>query len=159
MILAPQPDELPFVYERDDSKRRIHVVAKRSLGVLDFAEMLRRQVDERTWSYGVVYDLRRQTVPISVADRQRLHDGILNALGVHGPRGPVALVAWTPDVLQSMEDYAAVANPAGFRVGVFMRVLDAQQWLDDEQHALPQDSTPQNRLYPDSRPDYSRKVE
>lgn len=125
----------PFDYTRDDERRQIHVVARRTLDTVDFAEILRRQVDERTWSYGLLYDLRRQSVAIAFEDSERLRDGVFRGLTALGPRGPVAFVAWSADVLHWVQDYGTKATQAGMRVQVFTHVAEAQAWL--EQH-LPQ---------------------
>jgi hypothetical protein len=128
---STQPD--PFTYERDDAHRRIRVRAQRTLDRDEFATILARQVDEKTWTYGVLYDLRRMATSAPPDDAQTLADRMVTALVELGPRGPVAVVAWSQDVIHTTKEYAASARRGGLRMQVFSTIADAERWLDEQE--------------------------
>jgi hypothetical protein len=133
MDATTDPD--PFRYARDDARKRIHVTAQRSLSRDDFATVLARQVDEKTWSYGVLYDLRRMAAAAPQDDANTLADQLIRALIALGPRGPVAVVAWSLEVIESVEEYASSARRAGLRMRVFSTIADGERWLDEQDQA------------------------
>jgi hypothetical protein len=133
--MGPTTEPDPFSYERDDARRRIHVTAQRTLGRDEFATILARQVDEKTWSYGVLYDLRRMAAAAPPDDARVLADQMIRALIELGPRGPVAVVAWSLDVIHATEEYAGSARRAGLQMRVFSTIADADRWLDEQGRA------------------------
>lgn len=126
-------DQDPFLYCRDDARKRIYVTAQRSLSRDDFATILARQVDEKAWSYKVLYDLRRMAAAAPQVDAQTLAEQQIRALIALGPRGPVAVVAWSLEVIQGVEEYASNARRAGLRMRVFSTIADGERWLDEQE--------------------------
>lgn len=135
---APRDDEPDaFEYRRDDARRRITVVAQGDLTRDDFRTILDRQARERTWSYGLLYDLRRMTHALLPSDVDELACRVYRYLISHGPRGPVAVVTTAIDVIGSTRAYERGAARAGVDVQVFWNVADALPWIEAHQRMQP----------------------
>jgi CheY-like chemotaxis protein len=129
------PSHPAFDYERDDAARRIRVRPRRALDVYEYIAVLDRQAQEGTWSYGVLWDLRRGAQMLAQTDGDLLASHVYSHLIRCGSRGPVAVVADEHAVVSSTKAYASKAERAGMQVAVFPTVPAAEQWLS--QKALP----------------------
>jgi hypothetical protein len=113
-------------YERLDANRRIVVTVTGPLHAADILSVVDRQADEGIWDYGCLYDERRMTICPSTADVAPIARYIQQLVTVHGPRGPVAVVA---DRIGSVEAYARLSKHIGLQFEVFDDIGDAEQWL------------------------------
>jgi hypothetical protein len=90
--------------------------------------VIARQRAEDTWSYGLLYDLRRMTGHATVAD---LRD-IMGQAAVQRPnerrRGPVALLVTDPTLYGLACTYAALGR-GKLTIQVFRDVDEADRWL------------------------------
>jgi hypothetical protein len=119
-----------FDYVRDDARRRIRVTTHHWLPLEDLTAIIDRQAGEGTWSYGMIYDLRCLRGPAPTGDAPKLVDYILAQITRLGPRGPVAFVTRSADLLGIAYRYARVSEKVGFEVEVFWDLDEAERWLD-----------------------------
>lgn len=119
----------PFTYACDAPRRTIRVVARRRLTVDEVVGIIDRQCDEGRWSFGILYDLRRVDEALSKEDAMRVAEHARNAGLVHGPRGPVALVART-EMVAARQIYA-IRTKRSMQVEVFWDVDEAEAWLTE----------------------------
>ncbi len=117
---------LGVTYERLDEIRRIVVTVTGPLHAADILSVVDRQADEGIWDYGCLYDARRMTIRPSTADVAPIARYVQQLVTVHGPRGPVAVVA---DRVGSVEVYARLSKHLGLQFEVFDDMLDAERWL------------------------------
>ena len=113
-------------YERLDAIRRIVVTVTGPLHAADILSVVDRQADEGIWDYGCLYDKRRMTIWPSTADVAPIARYIQQLVTVHGPRGPVAVVA---DRVGSVEIYARLSKHIGLQFEVFDDLVHAERWL------------------------------
>ena len=113
-------------YERIDAMRRIVVTVTGPLCAADILSVVDRQADEGVWDYGCLYDERLMTVWPPTADVAPIARYVLQLVAVHGPRGPVAVVA---DRVGSVEVYARLSKHIGLQFEVFDEIRDAERWL------------------------------
>jgi hypothetical protein len=121
----------PYDYVRDDDRHRITVAVRAPLRSEDFRSIIDRQAQERTWSYGLLYDLRALSAPLSQEEYDMLAADVFRHVVVHGRRGPVAVVTASANLIGAIQLYAFVLERAGVNLQVFWDVVEAEQWLDD----------------------------
>ena len=121
-----------YAYQRDDARRLVRVVAHGSLTFADFNAIVDRQAAEGSWEFGLLYDLQRMSIPISSEDAVILAGIVYRHLLTLGPRGPVAVVTTSFEVLGSAQAYAFATSRAGINVQVFWNGVEAEQWLESE---------------------------
>lgn len=122
---------LPYDYVRDDDKQRITVAVRAPLRPEDFRSIIDRQARERTWSYGLLYDLRALSAPLSQGAYDMLAADVFRHVAERGQRGPVAVVTPSANLIGAIQLYAFVLERAGVTLQVFWDVVEAEQWLDD----------------------------
>jgi len=115
-----------LTYERVDAKRLIVVTITGPLGAPDILGVVDRQADEGVWDYGCLYDGRRMTSRPSTADVAPIARYVGQLVTVHGPRGPVAVVA---ERVGSLEVYCRLSKHVGLQFEVFDDINDAERWL------------------------------
>jgi hypothetical protein len=122
---------MAFVVTRDDTRRRLNVVAGGDVSLQDALDFHSQQVADGTWTYAVLYDGRDRTRTLSSAEARRLEDHMTSVALRHGVPGPLAIVR---------------QDDAGFGVGrmfqtlidsqrtvaVFRDVTTASAWLDEQ---------------------------
>jgi hypothetical protein len=113
-------------YERVDAARRIVVTVIGPLSAADILSVVDRQADEGTWEYGCLYDKRLMTSRPSTADVVPIGRYLQQLVTVHGPRGPVAVIA---DRAGSLEVYSRLSKHLGLQFEVFDEVWNAERWL------------------------------
>jgi hypothetical protein len=113
-------------YARLDAIRRIVVTVTGPLHAADILSVVDRQADEGLWDYGCLYDERRTTIWPSTVDVAPIARYIQQLVSVHGPRGPVAVVA---ERIGSVEVYARLSKRIGLQFEVFDDIGDAERWL------------------------------
>jgi hypothetical protein len=119
---------MPLDYTRDDSRRRIRLLARDPVTVEDVFAMLARQVADSAWDYGVLVDVRLAT--LHIGDNPTFLARVQELEADHGPHGPVAVVTRKPTNIAAARGYAMQSTPAP-EVDVFWDVDDADRWLDD----------------------------
>jgi len=118
-----------FDYVRDDAARRIRITAHRSLEAADLIGLVERQVNDGTWAYGTLYDLRGIDSGIRREDAILIAERVQTYVATHGPRGPVALVTRSFGIVGSGQMYALDGLKSGFKVEVFWDLEEANAWL------------------------------
>ena len=126
------PNSLPFDYVRDDARRRITVAARAPLRPDDFLRVIDRQAQEQTWSYGLLYDLRALSAPLSRGEYDELAADVFRHVATLGPRGPVAVVTASANLIGAVQLYAFILERGGVNVQVFWDVTEAERWLEDQ---------------------------
>jgi hypothetical protein len=126
-----------FDYVRDDGRRRIRITANQPLQGDDLIAIVERQVREDAWTYGILYDLRAVSGATPKGDVRAVADHVLALVTVHGPRGAVALVTRTIDMVGTGQMYAFLGARAGIKVEVFWDLIEAERWLDEQQLPRP----------------------
>ena len=124
-----------LAYTRDDDKRQIVAVVTGPGTIHEIHGVIDRQLADKAWTYGLLYDFRG-SLSIPTADEyRRLVDYIRSAIEVHGPRGPVAIVvkAGPQFVLARMYSFLS-EDRDNLRVEVFTDKRKADRWLG--RHAL-----------------------
>ena len=87
-------------YETDDSRRRVVITIQGAFQTDDVLAIMSRQRAAGTWTYGTLYDLRGLTGHPTVADLRRMMSQAASRDPGEAPRGPVALVATDPTLVQ-----------------------------------------------------------
>ena len=125
----PATNSEQFDYARDDVARLIRVRAKRPLGAADAVAIVRRQIAEAAWSYGVLYDLRTIEGASTRSDAHLTFEMVQRYVKEHGPRGRVAVVTREVRMLGVAQSYASQSARQGIAVQVFWNLTDAEDWL------------------------------
>ena len=124
----------PFEYHRDDTHRRLRVIAHRALRPEDFLAISQRQVAEGAWTYGVVYDLRGVGgLTTSPNQPNLIAEHVREQTDRHGKRGPVAVVTPPSNAFGIAKGYAYFARHQGFLVEAFCDMSEAEEWLSAQQ--------------------------
>ncbi len=98
----------------------------------DMLAVMARQRAERTWTYGILYDLRSMTGEPTTADLQLLSERARGYLG-QPPLGPVALLTVDPTSYERLSDVRGTRPIDGpLTIGVFRDWEKAEQWLTTE---------------------------
>jgi len=121
---------MPLAYSVDHGRRRAFQTGTDPIGTTDVIAVQDRQVADGAWSYGTIVDLTAATwVPTSGEIRQFLaHVHAISA--VHGPRGPLAMVAVPNSALFGMfRMYSILGEEAGARIVAFSSIGEAEEWL------------------------------
>lgn len=132
-MIAGESPESRYDYTRDDGQRRVTVVAEGRLDIRDLIAIVNRQIDERAWTYGILYDYRQSWEPPTPQEAAILSAYVHQQTRLLGPRGPVALVVAGGPVAEAATAY--VRNARVFTARVFGDIDDASRWLDAEQIA------------------------
>jgi len=108
-------------YSRDDVRRRIEVIGDGPLSADDLISVVRRQIADNAWTYGLLYEA---TALPEAIDALLVH--VREASASLGPRGPVAVVSQGPDAI-NVARYMASAN---VEIALFVNRRSAEEWLD-----------------------------
>jgi hypothetical protein len=120
-----------YTYEIDRARKRIHVRAHTALDRASLVAIIDRQLQDNAWSFGVLYDVRHVVGATSAADTRAVSAHALACVERHGPRGPVAIVTRSAEMVGAGQMYALV-NAEAMQVEVFWDVDDADRWLDEQ---------------------------
>jgi hypothetical protein len=104
---------MPFEYRLDHARQRLTIIGRDPAGVPDVLAWLDRQAADGAWAFGSLDDLRLVTLNPTSADVQRILDQVTTRSAVHGPRGPVAVVATHPVLFSMASLYARPRRPGG----------------------------------------------
>jgi hypothetical protein len=117
-------------YERDDRRRRVHIMSvgptttEQVLGTLD------RQAADGAWSYSVLYDARASASKPTGNDLRALLLRVGELTTRYGPRGPVAFVTSSARLSRAGQAYANAGELTALNMKVFTSLADAERWLD-----------------------------
>ena len=124
---------MPIAVARDDERRCITVEVTDPWSVEEIAVAIDRQIADRAWSYGTLYDLSYSTWVPSEPDVLWLVKRTQEQVALHGVRGAVALLLNTsadPRLLRHYADYGGVHTHAPVRV--FGDRAAATAWLAEQ---------------------------
>jgi hypothetical protein len=119
---------MPIQYARDDAHRRLMVTVEGPFQRSEILTVIERQRAEDTWSYGLLYDLRRVTGHPTLAELREIMDDAAAWRAAEGPRGPVALLATEPIMYGRLCTYAALGQ-SKLTIQVFRDLDQADAWL------------------------------
>jgi hypothetical protein len=122
---------MPVRYERDDARRRVVVTVEGAFETRDMFTVIARQRAEDTWSYGLLYDLRRMKGRPTFQELRDILSQAATPQANERRRGPVAVLATDPIVYGVACTYAALGREK-LTVQVFRDVDDADRWLEAE---------------------------
>jgi len=122
---------MPFEYEREDARRRLVVTVDGPFQTSDMLACIERQRVEGTWTYGVLYDLRRMTGTATFAELREIMGQATSHPPTERSRGPVAILATDPGVYTTACRYAALGR-SRLTIEVFRDLADADRWLTAE---------------------------
>jgi hypothetical protein len=77
---------MPIQYARDDAHRRLMVTVEGPFQRSEILTVIERQRAEDTWSYGLLYDLRRITGHPTLAELREIMDEAAAWRAAEGPR-------------------------------------------------------------------------
>jgi hypothetical protein len=123
---------MPFDYEKDDERRRIRLTLQDPLSVQDLIASVERQFEDDAWTYGVLVDARQIQSATTPAEIAAFRAHVEKMAAVHGPRGPVAIVARAAGAIAGGQMYRSVGDrttDVGM-VEVFWDAHQAERWLD-----------------------------
>jgi hypothetical protein len=117
---------MPISYSRDDAQRRIVAIGEGAFRAEDILGVLDRMRADGTWTYGVLYDLRRMTGSPTLSDLGRLRESV-GQPGPDGEHGPRAVVISDPALYARICAYKMLGPPGRFEV--FSDRAEAEAWL------------------------------
>jgi hypothetical protein len=122
---------MPVRYERDDARRRVVVTVEGAFQTSDQLTVIERQRAEDTWSYGMLFDMRRMTGHPTLADLREIMGQAASHRPTEPPRGPVALLVTDPILYGVACTYAALGH-SKLTIQVFRNLDEADLWLATE---------------------------
>ena len=122
---------MPFLYERDDVKRRVIVTWTGAFQAADVIDLLRRQREDGTWTYGLLLDTLVMTGHPNVGELRQFVKLESETDSQQRARGPLAFVATDPKVYLAACTYAML-GPSTRKIEVFRNRDEADLWLTAE---------------------------
>ena len=132
-MFAQIPPAARYEYSLDEGHQVVTVVVHERLTADDLIAIVNRQVDDKAWTFGLLYDYRTTWVPPSPQEIAVASAYVHQQIRIHGQRGPVALVVAGGPVVDVAATYAL--NARGFAVAVFWGLPEALNWLSAQQIA------------------------
>jgi len=124
----PNENAERFTYARDAERRIVRVTTRDVITADDLVAVIDRQREEGSWSFGVLYDMRRLEGPMSKEDTMTVANHVRQSVSEHGPRGPVALVTRKSNLVGAGLVYAHDIKRSA-EIEVFWDVREAEEWL------------------------------
>jgi hypothetical protein len=121
---------MPIQYERDDARHRLRVAVTDPFTAADLIASVERQFADGAWHYGLLVDSRAPAAALPPEQMQTFVSHVRELIAVHGPRGPIAIVAREPGQITVTQRYIYLSEKLE-PIEVFWALDDAQQWLDD----------------------------
>lgn len=121
---------MPLEYVRDDSQRRIRITLIEPFTFDDLIASIERQFADGAWRYGLLINMRSTTDAPPPSEIRSFVSRIAELVAVHGPRGPIAIVAKTARAVSSAQVAAFFDRVES--IEVFWDLDDAQRWLDEQ---------------------------
>jgi hypothetical protein len=132
-LFAQTPPAERYQYSLDEEHQVVVVVVHERLTADDLIAIVNRQIDDKAWAFGLLYDYRTTWVPPSPQEIVVASAYVHQQIRMHGQRGPVALVVAGGPVVDVAATYAL--NARGFAVAVFWGLPEARNWLSAQQIA------------------------
>ena len=123
---------MPISYVRDDTNRRIEASASGHVAVTDVIALIDRQANEGAWGFAMLYDARQTEMALSVEESEAVLVHVRRLAQIHGPRGPVAIVALSRPLVSFGQILTAHTDKSTVAIQVFWNIADAQQWLHEQ---------------------------
>ena len=117
---------MPINCSRDDAQRRVVAVGEGAFRAEDILGVLDRMRADGTWSYGILYDLRRMSGSPTLTDLGRLRESV-GQPGPDGKHGPRAVVVSDPTLYAKLCAYKMLGTVGRF--DVFSDRAEAEAWL------------------------------
>jgi hypothetical protein len=121
---------MPYLYVRDDERRRIRVTVNDSSTQADWIASVEQQLAEGAWEFGVLVDARAMSAAPPLESIQSFLAHVQALTDVHGHRGPIAVAARNPGAIAGMQIYKMSGKKQDLEI--FWSIEDAQQWLDEQ---------------------------
>jgi hypothetical protein len=122
---------MPIHYERDDAIHRLRVTLTDPLTVAELLASVERQFDDGAWRYGLLVDARSTFRTPQPMDMRSFVSSVRELATLHGPRGPIAIVAKESGAIVGAQMYRFFGRKMEI-VETFWDLADAQQWLDEQ---------------------------
>jgi hypothetical protein len=122
---------MPLAYDRDDVKRRVVATYTGSFQVADTIALLERQLEDGTWTYGLLIDTRGMTgrpTPSDLREFMKLESGTDSE---QRSRGPLAIVATDATIYSAACVYALMGRSKR-KIEAFRDRGDADRWLAEQ---------------------------
>jgi hypothetical protein len=119
---------MPYLYERDDIRRRVVVTVTGAFQGADVFDLFARQRGDGTWPYGLLYDTRVMTGHPTVDDLRQFMRQDAETEAEQRPRGPLAILATDTTIYAVACVYAALGGSKR-KVQVFRDRAEADTWL------------------------------
>jgi hypothetical protein len=117
-------------YVCDDTKRRIRITLSEPFTFDDLVASVERQFADGAWRHGLLIDTRAPSHTPLPSEIRSFASRIAALVAVHGPRGPIAIVAKTASAVSSAQLAAFFGRVES--IEVFWDLDDAEQWLDEQ---------------------------
>ena len=118
-----------LMYLSDAGRRLVLVTAFQTLTGDDLVTIIDRQRGDGSWSFGLVYDMRRVEDVISEQEAATVAEHVRIAVAT-GPRGRVALVTHSANVLASGFEYA-YRTARNIKVEIYWDMEQAIAWATE----------------------------
>ena len=112
----------------DDVRLIVRVTVSGPFDPEGIVALLERQLEERAWGYGVLFDMRTVDVQPTSADLTRISSTIAS-MGGDVKRGPAALVVREGEQYARACAYLALGVRRGREIDVFRHADEAEEWL------------------------------
>jgi hypothetical protein len=123
---------MPFDYAKDDAARRIRLTLRTPLALDELLASVDQQLADGAWQYGLLVDARALVTPPLAANVQQLFNHIAALAAMHGPRGPVAIVARASGGIAGAQMFVSMdKDRTQLGLEVFWDMAEAEHWLDE----------------------------
>ncbi len=120
---------MPLEYEIDRERRRVTIVWHPPVDAAQVVDVVERQAEDGAWNFGVLHDTRANSTNTG-ASTGPVQTAVERLTRLHGPRGPVAIIA-QPHTVGIAQAYAIRgARTAAGDIQVFWDREEAEAWLD-----------------------------
>ncbi len=133
MVLMRERESPPqhlFTFTRDDARRRVLAVITGPMNIDTWSAIVTRQIDERAWQYGSIFDMRAassfeflDTIPEMIARVATLSRH-------HGMRGAVVLVVPPALLTEFQQRLFEYADRVPYPFEAYTDMATAETWLD-----------------------------
>jgi len=114
---------MPFLYERNDTRRRVTVTVRGEYEASEILALLERHRVEDDWRYERLYDVRHLTGKPTVDDLRQF----MAVDTQHRPHGPEAIL--TSAALFALACAYVALGQSTLSIQVFRDLHEAKQWL------------------------------
>jgi hypothetical protein len=121
---------VPLAYTVDHVRRRVLQSGTDPISPSEVLAVQDRQAADGAWSYRTLVDFARINWVPTANEMRMFTDHVGSISKVHGPRGPLAMVAGENTALFGMfRMYSILGEQAGVKIEAFTTVGEAEDWL------------------------------